>query len=82
MRFRPAAVPLVTVDPFFSIWSCDDALYGGPTEHWSGRPCPIMAGVYVDNTFHSVAGFDENGKIKPVEMTNAWKYENGKTEII
>lgn len=63
MRFRPAAVPLVTVDPFFSIWSCDDALYGGPTEHWSGRPCPIMAGVYVDNTFYAVAAFDENGKI-------------------
>ena len=55
-------MPLVTVDPFFSIWSCDDALYGGPTEHWSGRPCPIMAGLYIDNSFHSVSGFDPNGK--------------------
>ena len=63
MKFRPVAVPLVTVDPFFSVWSCDDALYGGPTEHWSGRPCPIMAGLYIDNTFYSMAAFDENGKI-------------------
>ena len=63
MKFRPAAVPLITVDPFFSVWSCNDALYASPTEHWSGKPCPIMAGVYVDNTFYSVAGFDPEGKL-------------------
>ena len=63
MKFRPAAVPLITVDPFFSVWSCNDALYSSPTEHWSGRPCPIMAGVYVDNMFFSVAGFDQDGKL-------------------
>ena len=63
MKFRPAAVPLITVDPFFSIWSCNDALYASPTEHWSGRPCPIVAGVFVDNEFHSVSGFDIDGKL-------------------
>lgn len=62
MKFRPAAVPLVTVDPFFSIWSCDDALYSSKTEHWSGRSCPIMSGVFVDNDFYSVAAFDQNDK--------------------
>ena len=63
MKFRPAAVPLITVDPFFSVWSCSDALYATPTEHWSGIPCPILAGVFVDNSFHSVSGFDVNGKL-------------------
>ena len=63
MKFRPAAVPLITVDPFFSVWSCNDALYASPTEHWSGKSCPILAGVYVDNAFHSVAGFDSDGKL-------------------
>ena len=63
MKFRPAAVPLITVDPFFSVWSCNDALYSSPTEHWSGKSCPIVAGVYVDNAFHSVAGFDSDGKL-------------------
>jgi len=62
-KFRPAAAPLITVDPFLSIWSCDDALYGGPTEHWCGRPCPILAGIYVDNAFHAIAAADENGKV-------------------
>lgn len=52
MKLRPAAVPLVTVDPFFSIWSCADAFYGDTTRHWSGKPCPILAGLYVDNKFY------------------------------
>ena len=63
MKFRPAAVPLITVDPFFSVWSCNDALYSSPTEHWTGRPCPIMAGVFIDNVFHSVSGFAPDGKL-------------------
>ena len=61
MKFRPAAVPLITVDPFFSVWSCDDALYGGPTEHWSGKLCPIMMGVFVDSTFYSMGAREMNG---------------------
>lgn len=62
MRFRPAATPLITVDPFFSVWSADDALYGGKTEHWSGRPFPIMAGLYIDGRFYSMSAFDRNDK--------------------
>ncbi len=58
MKFRPVAVPLVAVDPFFSIWSCDDNLYGGETQHWSGKACPIVAGVYVNGVFHSMGYFD------------------------
>ena len=86
MKFRPAAVPLITVDPFLSIWSCNDALYSSPTEHWSGRPCPIFAGVFVDNAFYSVSGFDIDGKLikrriyqRSLELTptsSIYKFEN------
>ena len=86
MKFRPAAVPLITVDPFFSVWSCNDALYASPTEHWSGKPCPLLAGVYIDNAFHSVAGFDPDGKLlkrriyqRSVEVTptsSIYNFEN------
>ena len=86
MKFRPAAVPLITVDPFFSIWSCSDALYASPTEHWSGSPCPIVAGVLIDNVFHSVSGFDMDGRIvrnriyqRSLEITptsSIYKFEN------
>ena len=63
MKFRPAAIPLITVDPFFSVWSCSDALYSRPTEHWSGKLCPIEAGVYVGNNYYAVAGFNPNGSL-------------------
>ena len=91
MKFRPAAVPLITVDPFFSVWSCSDALYATPTEHWSGRPCPIVAGVFVDQQFQSVSGFDMDGKLlrnriyqRSVEVTptsTVYKFENDKVKL-
>ena len=91
MKFRPAAVPLITVDPFFSVWSCSDALYATHTEHWSGIPCPILAGVYVGHDFHSVSGFDINGKLmkrriyqRSVEVTptsTVYKFENTQLKL-
>jgi hypothetical protein len=36
-RLRPPAVPLVTVDPYFSIWSMTDQLHEGVTKHWTGK---------------------------------------------
>lgn len=59
-KLRPAAVPLITVDPFFSIWSCSDNLYDDTTKHWTGRPCPILAGIYVDDWFYSMGVVDRN----------------------
>ncbi len=91
MKFRPVAVPLMTVDPFFSIWSCDDALYGGPTEHWSGRPCPIMAGIYLDNRFYSMSAFDPDGKplrnrihqtsVKVSPLSSTYTFENESARV-
>ena len=86
MKFRPTAIPIMTVDPYFSIWSCDDALYGGPTEHWNGNPCPIVAGFFIDNIFYSMSGFDVTGKkmkqrvyqtnVKVTPLSSIYTFEN------
>ncbi len=53
---RYPAVPLVTVDPFFSIWSMTDELYGDVTRHWTGRRNPMSAAVIIDGKIFYLMG--------------------------
>ncbi|MCQ2470896.1 MAG: DUF4965 domain-containing protein [Clostridia bacterium] len=48
MKLRPPAVPLITVDPYFSIWSPADELYSEETVHWTGAENIIEGIVTVD----------------------------------
>ena len=53
---RPPSVPLVTVDPFFSVWSPANKLTDAPTEHWSGARQPINAVLRVDGKAYRLLG--------------------------
>lgn len=48
MKLRAPAIPLITVDPYFSIWSPADKLYESKTVHWTGKPNTIDGFVTVD----------------------------------
>ena len=66
---RPPAVPLVTHDPYFSIWSMSDELNAGPTRHWTGKVQRLTGLVRIDgNVFRwmgdaprSVAALPQTG---------------------
>lgn len=59
-KFRPAAYPLITVDPFFSVWSCADNLYDDCTRSWTELPNPILAGIIANGRFYSMVAADVN----------------------
>ncbi len=54
--FRPPAVPLVTHDPHFSIWSPADKLTDSETRHWSNLPMPIHSLVSIDGEAYRLMG--------------------------
>lgn len=53
---RPPAYPLVTIDPYVSIWSNSDFLYEKPTVHWTGKPHPLGGILRVDGKAYEFLG--------------------------
>ena len=57
-NLRPPAVPLVTFDPFLSIWSDDDQLTGRNTVHWTKHEQSLVGLIRVDGQAYRVMGND------------------------
>ncbi|HIW74916.1 MAG TPA: DUF4965 domain-containing protein [Firmicutes bacterium] len=63
MKLRAPAVPLITVDPYFSVWSCADRLNAAATCHWTGHTNTINGFLTIDDTVYRFMGGEEAGGI-------------------
>lgn len=63
---RLPAVPLITCDPYFSLWSGSDCLTGTDTMHWTGRRKRVAGTVRIDGREYRFMGL---GSAEAMEQT-------------
>ena len=68
---RPPAVPLITTDPYFSIWSFADHPGNDYTRHWTGATISVCAMVRIDGTAYRLVGKNvESLPVLPLASTS------------
>jgi hypothetical protein len=69
---RAPSVPLITFDPYTSVWSFADHLNEQPTLHWTGREHPMNGLVRVDGTTYRFMGMDPWDVVVPTSVEGSW----------
>ncbi|QCX37427.1 DUF4965 domain-containing protein [Aureibaculum algae] len=78
------AYPLITHDPYFSIWSMGDEINSTTTRHWTNKPHSLVGMINVDGTryrflgknavgYHDVVPVSRNGKITEQKPGSGWE---------
>src|SRR6478672_11076765 len=72
------AYPLITHDPYFSIWSFTDSLQASTTKHWTGSDQSMLGYLKVDGRLYRFMGQEEKvyNSLLPTSEINMgkWKY--------
>jgi len=86
--FRPPSVPLVTVDPYLSIWSDATNLTDDVTRHWTGVPNALVSLIRIDGVSYRLMGDDPssmpampqvNLQVLPTETI--YDFDNGHVHV-
>lgn len=86
--FRPPSVPLVTHDPYFSIWSPADRLTDSETVHWTGARQPLHCLIRIDGKSWRVMENDPS-RLEPMKQTDLtvfptrtiYKFANSRVQL-
>ena len=75
VALRAPAVPLITSDPYLSIWSPADALNESSTMHWTGTEHPLLGAIRVDGKTYRFMGKDKLNleTLVPMTDTDTWQ---------
>lgn len=65
-RLRPPAIPLITHDPYFSVWSFTDKLYDDTTRHWTGTENSMCGIAFIDQQAYLFCGRCPAGLAHPI----------------
>ncbi len=84
---RAPAVPLVTCDPYFSIWSQADQLTDAATTHWTGKPQRLNSSITIDGKPLRLIGVEPAGSpFMPQKSVTVWPtrtiYEFATDEVV
>ena len=60
MKLRPPALPLINIDPYFSIWS-EKSIFEN-TIHWTGKSNTMCGRVYIDDVEYHFLGLKTTGE--------------------
>ncbi|MFN5056012.1 MAG: glutaminase domain-containing protein [Bacteroidota bacterium] len=63
------AYPLITHDPYFSIWSFSDHSFESNTKHWTGKDHSILITAQVDGKTFQLMGNKENESIQNAKQS-------------
>lgn len=85
---RAASIPLITHDPFFSIWSGADCLYDKDPVHWCGKRQKLRGYLSVDGQIYCFLGDSEFHAVIPqislsvTATATKYTFENDAVKLI